>query len=81
MRTTYDSDVPVYRRYPLVRILLEQLACDELLQRKDHAIFASDTDCRPAIFHSLYRVFDLEIAAIGGEDGVGEIVASAYGSL
>ena len=37
-----------------------------------------DADTRAAIFNSLHRIFDLEVAAIGGEDGVGKIVAGAY---
>jgi len=81
VRTTYDSDIPVYRRYPLVRILLQQLACDELLQCQDHAIFASDANGGATVLYRFHSVFDLEVAAIGREDGVGEIVAGAYGSL
>lgn len=74
----YHTDIPIHRRYPLIRILLEQFTGDEFLQRKHDAIFAADADGGAAVFHGFDSVFDLEIAAVGGEDGVGEIVACAY---
>ena len=78
---TYHPEIPVHSSYPLIRILLQQLARDELLQRQHHAILTPYADCCTPILDSLHCVFDLEVAAIGGEDGVGEVVASAYRGL
>ena len=68
----------VNSRYALIRVGLQQLACDELLHGEDDAILAADTDGRAAVLDGLHSIFDLEVAAIWGEDGVGEIVARAY---
>ena len=68
-------------RYALIRVGFQQLACDELLHGEHDAIFAADTDGRAAVLDCLDCVLDLEVAAIGGEDGVGEIVARAYRGL
>ena len=42
---------------------------------------ASAADCGPAVLDCFRCIFDLEVAAIGGEDGVGRIVAGAYRGL
>lgn len=68
----------VNSRYPLVRIFLQQLAGDQLLQRKHHAVLAPYANRRAAVLNCLHCVFDLEVASIGREDRVGKIIASAY---
>jgi hypothetical protein len=79
--STHHADIPVHRRYPLIRILLQQLARDQLLQRQDDTILTPDADGCAAVLHRLDCVLDLEVAAIGREDGVGEIVSRAYRGL
>lgn len=73
--------MPVDRRYPLVRVLFQQFARDKFFQREHDAIFAPDPNCCATVLDRFHSVFDLEVAAIGGEDGVGEIVAGSYGRL
>jgi hypothetical protein len=80
-RLTYNTNVPVHGGYPVVGILLHQFASHELLEREHHAILAADADCGPSILDRLHCVFDLEVAAIGGEDGIGQIVACTYRGL
>ena len=75
---TYDPNIPIHSSYPLIRIFLEQFACDELFQSKNDPIFTSYADGCAAVFYRFHGVLDLEVAAIGGEDGVGEVVACAY---
>lgn len=62
---THDTNIAIYCRYPLVRFLLQQFRGDQLLEREDDAVFTSYADCRATVFYRLYRVFDLEVAAIG----------------
>jgi len=81
MTSTYNTNVPVHGRDALVCVLLHELAGDQLLHRQYYAILASDTDCSAAVLDSFCGVFDLEVAAIGGEDGVGEIVSGTYRRL
>jgi hypothetical protein len=81
MGVTYNTDMSVHGSDALVCVLLHELACDELLHCKYYAILASDTDCGAAVLDSFCGIFDLEVAAIRGEDGVGEIVARAYRRL
>ena len=57
---------------------LEQLAGDDLLDCQHNAIFTPDANRGSAILHCLYRIFDLEVPAIGGEDRVRQIVARTY---
>lgn len=73
--------MPVDCRDALVGALLKQLGCDNLLRRQHDAVLAADADRGAAILNRLYGIFDLEVAAIGGENGVGKIVACSYGSL
>lgn len=73
--------MPVDCRNALVGALLEQLGCDNLLRRQHDAVLAADADRGAAVFNCLDGIFDLEVAAIGGENGVGKIVACSYGSL
>lgn len=65
----------------LVGFWLQQLGCDELLDGEDDAILAADADGGAAILDSLDSIFDLEVAAVGGEDGVLEIVTRPYRGL
>lgn len=78
---TYDSQVAVDGGDALVCTSLPQLGGHDLLNGKDDAILAPDADGRATVLDGLDGVLDLEVAAIGGEDGVGEIVARAYGRL
>ena len=73
--------MPVDGRDALVGVGFEQLGCDELLDSQYDAVFAPDADRGAAVFDRLHGVLDLEVAAIGGEDGVGEVVARAYRRL
>lgn len=67
--------------YPLVCILLQQLAGYQLLQREHHAVFAPNANRRATVLHRLHCIFDLKVTSIGGEDRVGEIVARPYRRL
>lgn len=60
---------------------LQQLGCDELLDGEDDAVLAADSDGGAAILDSLDGIFDLKVAAVGGEDGVLEIVSRPYRGL
>jgi hypothetical protein len=77
----YDAQMPVNSRNALVGVGLEQLGCDDLLDGQHDAVLAPDADRGAAVLDGLDGVLDLEIAAIGGEDGVGEVVARAYRRL
>jgi hypothetical protein len=78
---TYDSQVAVDGGDALVRTSLPQFGGYDLLNGKNDAILAPDADGRATVLDGLDGVLDLEVAAIGGEDGVGKIVARAYGRL
>lgn len=78
---TYNSQVTVNGGNALVGTGLPQLGGHDLFDGKNDAILAPDTDGRATVLDGLYGVLDLEVAAIGGEDGVGKIVARAYGRL
>lgn len=80
-RFTYHTHIPVDCSYPFVRVLLEQFAGDELLEGEHNAILTPYTNCRATILYRLHCIFDLEVAAVGREDGVGEIVARTYRGL
>lgn len=60
---------------------LQQLGADNLFDSEDNTVAAADANGGAAIFDGLVGVFDLEVAAVGREDGVGEIVAGSYGGL
>lgn len=65
----------------LVGTGLRELGGHDLLDGQDDTILASDTDRGAAVLYSLDGIFDLEVAAVGGEDGVGEIVTRSYRRL
>ena len=73
-----DADIAVDGRDALVGVFFEQFGGDEFFEREDDAVGAADSDCRPPVFHRFDGVFDLEVAAVGAEDAVGEVVAGAY---
>ena len=73
--------MPVDGSNPLIRAGLQQLGCDDLLDREHDAVLTPDTDRGAAILHGFHCVLDLEVSAVGGEDGVGEIVACSYRRL
>lgn len=78
MQATHNTDISVNRGDALVGVLLHEFAGDELLHCQNNAILASNADRCAAVLDGFGGVFDLEVAAVGGEDGVGEIVAGAY---
>ena len=71
----------IHSRNPLVCSRLQQLARNQLLDRKHHAVLAADPDGRVAVLDCLHGIFDLEVASVGREDRVLEIVACAYRRL
>lgn len=78
---THHTDIAIHSCYPLVGILLEQSACHELLESQHNAILAANSNGGAAVLNGLDCVFYLEVSAIGGEDGVGKIVARSYRRL
>ena len=79
--TTYNSQVSIDGGDALVGVGLEQLRGDDLLDGQDDAVAATDADRGAAIFDGLDGVLDLEVAAVGREDRVGQVVACAYRRL
>lgn len=77
----YHSQMPVDSRDALVGVGFEQLGCDEFLDGQYDAVLAPDADRGATVLDRLHGVLDLEVAAIGGEDGVGEVVTCAYRRL
>lgn len=73
--------MPVYRGNPLVSARLQQLRCDDLLDRENNTVLTPDTDRGAPILYRLDCIFDLEVAAVGRKDGIGKIVTSSYGRL
>lgn len=74
----HDADVAVDGGDALVGVLFEQFGGDEFFQRQDYAIAAADSDGGAAVLDRFDGVFDLEVAAVGGEDAVREVVSGAY---
>lgn len=68
----------VDRSDSLVRAGLEQLRRDHFLDREHDAVLAPDADGCAAVLDGLHRVLDLEIPPVGGEDGVGQVIARSY---
>lgn len=54
----------------LVGAMLEQLGRDHLLDGQHDAVLAPDADRGAAVLDRLDGILDLEVAAVGGEDGV-----------
>lgn len=73
--------MPINSGDPLVCAGLEKLGCDDFLDSEDDTVFATDADGGAAVLDCFDSILDLKVSAIGGEDGVGEIVACSYGSL
>jgi hypothetical protein len=73
--------MPVDGRDALVGAWFEELGCNDLFDSENHAVLAPDADGGPAVLDRLHGVLDLEVAAIGRENGVGEVVACAYRRL
>lgn len=71
----------IYGSNSLVGAGLQELGRDHLFDGEDDAVLAADADGGATILNSLDSVLDLEVAAVGGEDGVEEIVAGAYRRL
>ncbi len=78
---THDTNVAIHSRYPIVGTGLQELAGENFLDGQHHAITASDSNRRAAVLDCLDGVFDLEVAPVRGEDGVGEVVAGPDGRL
>lgn len=79
--TTYNAQVPVNCCDTLVCASLQQFGCDDLLDRQNDAVLAPNADRCAAILNCLHGIFDLEVAAVGREDGIGEIVTCSYRRL
>lgn len=62
---------------PLVGARLLELGCDHLLDGEDNTVLATDADGCASILDGLNSVLDLEIATIGREDGVEQVVTCA----
>jgi hypothetical protein len=62
----------------LVGARLEQLRRHHLFNRQHDAVLAPYANGRAAILDSFERVVDLEVLAVGREDGVVEVVAGSY---
>lgn len=77
----YNAQVSVNRCNALVCARLQQLRCDDLLDRQNNAIFAPDADRCASILDCLHCILDLEVSAVGGENGIGEIVTCSYRRL
>lgn len=73
--------MPVNGGYPLVCILLQQLTGNQLLQREHHSVLAPNANRGATVLDCLHCIFDLEVASIGGEDRIGEIIARPYRRL
>jgi hypothetical protein len=73
--------MPIYCRNPLVAARFQQLGGDDLLNRQNYTITAADTDGSAPVLDGLDSILGLKVPAVGGEDGVAEIVTSAYGRL
>ena len=73
----YDPYIAIDRCYPLVCAGLQELGGDDLFAGENDAVSRSDTDAGAAVLHRFNGVFDLKVASIGGEDGVGEVIAGA----
>ena len=65
----------------LVGTRFQQLGRNDLLDSENDAILGADADGRASILDSLHCVLDLEVAAVGGEDGVEQVIARSYGRL
>ena len=75
---TDRSHVRVHGSNALVGTGLGQLGRHSLLDSQHDTILAPDPNGRPAVLDRLESIVDLEVLAVGGEDGVVEIVAGAY---
>ena len=71
----------VNRSNALVGTRFQELRGDNFLDGEDNAILAANADRCASILNSLDSVLDLEVAAIGGEDGVEQVVTCADGRL
>ena len=71
----------VYCSNTLVGTSLQQLTSDHFLNCEHDTIFAPNANGGSTIFYGFDRIFDLEVASIGREDRVGEIVTRTYRSL
>jgi hypothetical protein len=66
--TTYCAHVSINCCNTLIGSGLQQLACDDLLNRKNNAIFAPDSNRSSTVFDCLNCIFDLEVSPIRRED-------------
>ena len=72
------ANISINRSYPFVRIWFEQFGAYDLFYGKDDAMFGADSDAGTAAFDCLDGVFDLKVAAVGGEDRIRQIIAGPY---
>lgn len=78
---TYHTSVGVNGSDALVGTGFQKLGGDDLFDGEDDAILAPDADGGTTVLDSLDGVLDLEVAAVGGEDGVEQVVTCADGRL
>lgn len=78
---TYSTEVTINRGDTLVCTGLPELGSDDLLDGQDDAVLAANPYGGSAVLDSLDGIFDLEVAAVGREDRVGQVVACSYRGL
>jgi hypothetical protein len=71
-----DANVSIHRSYSFVRIRFKEFGGYDLFYSEDDAMLGADANTGPAVFDCFNGVFDLEVAAVGRKDRIGEIVAS-----
>ena len=81
VKSPYHANMSIDGRYPIVRTRFQQLAGQDFLDGQDDTIITSNANDGSTILDRFHGVFDLEIAAIRGEDGVGKVIACADGGL
>lgn len=65
----------------LVGARFQQLGGYDLLDGEDDAVLGANADGGASILDGLDCIFDLEVSAVGGEDGVEQVVTRSYGRL
>ena len=72
------ANISINCSYPFVRVRFEQFGAYDLFYSKDDAMFGADSNAGTAAFDCLDSIFDLKVAAVGGEDRIREIVTGSY---
>jgi len=69
-----NADVPIHCSYSLVCIGFEEFGGYDLFYRENDTMLGADADAGTAVFDRFNCIFDLEVAAVGRKDRIGEIV-------